>query len=386
VISPLKVEAVERFETEYGRRPQVAAFAPGRVNLIGGHVDYNNGLVLPIAIEQGVYTLLAARDDGVVRARSLQVGEAVEFRIGERNLLNRWDDALRGVVNLLKKDDFSSSGLDILFSGDVPLEAGLSSSAAFVISAALAIGAAAGRVFAPTDLALFAQRVENEFMGVACGVLDQMASAAGKSGHALLLDCGDLSHRQVPFPDDLAVIVCHTGVTRTLAGSKYNERRSECEQALGLLRETGFDLGSLREVTLPMIEKAGPALGLVLSRRVRHQVTENQRVRQAVAALEAGDEAELGRLLSESHASLRDDYQVSCPELDAMTSAAKKVEGCLGSRLVGAGFGGCAIALIRRAAATDFMNELTITYTSDTGRHGRFFAVFPGNHAGILRI
>lgn len=383
--SPLLADACGHFLKRYGKKPETVAFAPGRVNLIGGHTDYNQGLALPIAIHQRIYTLACPRKDGQVHAQSLQVGQPVKFSLEDRRRMGRWDDALRGAIAQIARVNPSFSGADLLFTGDMLLEAGLSSSAAFVVSSVLALADLAGIRMPLKELALTAQRVENEFMGVQCGILDQMASALGRADHALLLDCRDLTTRHIRIAGSFAIMVCHTGVTRSLATSKYNERRAECAEGLACIKEIYPDIKSLRDVSQNQVHELSNRLGPVVTRRLLHILRENRRVVHACEALEAGDAHRMGDLMNESHFSLRDDYEVSCQELDVMTELANQTKGCYGARLVGAGFGGCAIALVDPKYIEDFSFSMNEHYLKRTGIQGTFSAVLPGAGAQILK-
>jgi len=376
--------AANLFAVAYGYKPKWGAFAPGRVNIIGGHTDYNDGLALPIAIGQKIITLAAPRTDSMINAVSLQVGTPVSFDISDRTRTGNWDDAIKGVIDQVEKLGGKVTGMDLLFSGDVPLEAGLSSSAAFVVSAALCITQSVGIELSPTEVSKLAQRVENEFMGTNCGILDQMASAASKNGHALFLDCRDLTYDHVPFIGDFQIVVCHTGVTRSLAASKYNERRKECEQGLKILVDKYKPVYTLREVSMDMLDYSEDALGPIVFSRLRHVLSENIRVLAACDALAAGDFAKLGALINESHESLREDYQVSCKELDIMCKLANEQPGCFGARMIGGGFGGCAIAVVEKDLAFDFARHMDSNYFNITETRGKFIPVTPGPGASQI--
>jgi galactokinase len=309
------------------------ARAPGRVNLIGEHTDYNDGFVLPVAIDR--YTTVEARDreDRRVTVAALDLGESDSFEIDAIERTNTWADYVRGVVELLGL----SQGADLRISSEVPLGAGLSSSAALEI----AVGRALSRLPGP-ELALLAQRAENEFVGVKCGIMDQFTSANAHAGHALLLDCRDLSYRHIPLPQSAVIVVCDSRIERRLAASGYNERRASCEAAARLL-----GVPALRDATLDQVESLPPEL----RHRARHVVSENERTVAAAAALERGNLAQVGRLMDESHVSMRDDYGIVPPQLDKLAAAARAVDGCFGARLTGAGFGGCTVNLVRADAA-----------------------------------
>jgi galactokinase len=279
---------------------------------------------------------------------------------------------------LLEKKGARFFGLDLLFSGDIPMEAGLSSSAAFVVSTSLALSNMAGIHFEPDELALFAQQVENQFMGVACGILDQMASAASKKNQAMLLDCRDLSYEHIPIKGAWRIVVCHTGVTRSLATSKFNDRKKECLCGFACVQKANPELSGMRDLKLEHLEENENLMDKEILDRITHVVHENTRVIAACDALRTQDIEKLGGLISQSHKSLRDLYKVSCHELDVMVELAEKVDGCFGARLVGAGFGGCAIAIVHNDAVKNFCDKMKISYYSKTQLSGNFMPVDPG--------
>jgi len=303
--------------------------APGRVNLIGEHTDYNEGFVLPAAIDR--YTTVELREHEVrtFEVEALDLGEADLFSLDAIERTRSWRDYVRGVVDLVRP----AAGGSVRIESDVPRGAGLSSSAALEV----AVGRALDRDLPGEQLALLAQRAENEFVGVQCGIMDQFTVALGLAGHALLLDCRDLSYRHIPIPDGVTILVCDSHVERRLADSGYNNRRAACERAAAAL-----GVAALRDATLEQVE----TLPDELRRRARHVVTENARTLAAADALERGDTATMGRLMLESHVSLRDDYEVVPPELDELAAVVRAVDGCHGSRLTGGGFGGCTVALV----------------------------------------
>lgn len=357
------------------------ARAPGRLNLIGEHTDYNRGYVLPIAIDRALY-VLAAPGEGRVEAWAEDFAAADRFTPGTLEVSpdQLWANYVRGVAWALGEAGLPCPPARLVIGGDLPLGAGVSSSAALETATALALLALAGRALPPRDLALLCQKAENEFVGVRCGIMDQFAVGLGEANSALLLDCRSLETRSVPLAGDTPVFfVCDTARSRELAASAYNERRSQCE---GAARHLGAD--SLREVTLPQVEAAAAELGEVVTRRCRHVLSENERVLQAVEVMGQGDWAAFGRLLSASHASLRDDYEVSCEELNVMCEEAEALPGCLGARMVGAGFGGCAMAAVQQAQTGGFAETLAARYQARTGRTPVIFAVTAGPGAALL--
>jgi galactokinase len=308
----------------------VVARAPGRVNLLGEHTDYNEGFVLPCAIDRFTVVEATPRDDATVHVESL--GETDDFTLGAIERTGTWRDYVRGVVDLLELE----AGASLRIESTVPRGAGLSSSASLEV----AVGRSLSDL--PADaLALLAQRAENTFVGVQSGIMDQFAVALARAGHALLLDCRDLAYRHIPLPGGVAIVVCDSHVERRLAESGYNERRRECEEAA---RRIG--VRSLRDATLEQVAALPPAL----LPRARHVVTENARVLRGADALATADVEAFGVLMDASHASLRDDYDVVPPVLDGLAAATRAVEGCYGSRITGAGFGGCTVSLVRHDA------------------------------------
>jgi len=364
------------FRQIFGDDPEAAFFAPGRINLIGEHIDYCGGHVLPCAVSLGITARVRYRKGTTVRLASsdlpgvhaVDVSAAVVFE-KERG----WANYPAGVIMCLLDEGRRLRGADVLFSSTLPQGAGLSSSAAIeVLTGAIMLHPVEGEGFDRKALALLCQRAENAFVGVACGIMDQFSVALGKRGHAILLDCATLEHRHVPFdPGGLSLVVMDTGTTRELAGSAYNTRRSEVERALELVRRKRT-VDNLVEATQEEIEAAVD--DPVIRRRARHVVSEERRVRDAALALERGDMKAFSALLNASHASLRDDYEVTGPRLDAIVEEARATGFCAGARMTGAGFGGCAIALVRSDSLDEFFARAGEGYRRRTGIEGRFFA------------
>jgi galactokinase len=359
----------------------VVVRAPGRLNLLGEHTDYNGGFVLPIAIDR--YTIVAAAPArGRVRVWSEAKQEQDVFDPWDlrRDAERVWVNYVRGVVWALGAPYIRVEGADLLVTGDLPLGAGVSSSAALETAAALALVHLADRELDPRELALLCQRAESEFVGVHCGIMDQFTVGLAQPGHALLLDCRSLEARQVALAGDAPVFfVCDTAKPRTLAASAYNRRREECEKAAQHFRQD-----TLRDVSLDMLEAEREALGKTLYRRCRHVITENARVLEAVEVMARGDWPRFGELLRQSHASLRDDYEVSCRELDVMCEVAYRHAGCVGARMVGAGFGGCAMAAVAREATAGFVESVSEAYERETGLTPRIFSVEAAGAATII--
>jgi len=361
--------------------------APGRVNLIGEHTDYNEGFVLPIAIDLGISIALVPTDDRHVTL-TLAANDSTEGfeldAIGPRT--GRWIDYVAGTAWAMAEAGLPVRGFRGLLASDLPQDAGLSSSAALELASALALSGGAEPPVDRMTLARVAQRGENEHVGVACGLMDQFASAFGQAGCALLLDCRSLEHRAVPLAlEEVALVVTDSGSPRRLEQSAYNERRAQCDAAVAAIATREPGVRSLREVTPAMLDAASGTMSPVLERRARHVVEENARVLATVAALEAGDLVAVGRLFDASHASLRDLYEVSSPELDALVEIAGAVPGVLGARLTGAGFGGCTITLVRRDAVGRLSAVIEASYPARTGLTPRVFEVGAARGAEVVR-
>jgi galactokinase len=337
--------------------------APGRVNLIGGHTDYNEGFVLPLAVDRAAWLAAAPTDAQACRVYARDLEAAVSFSLDELPPADStWADYPRGVAWALQERGLTPIGMAAVLTSDVPMGAGLSSSAAVEVAFAYAWQVLGGLDLSRRELALLCQRAENAYVGTQCGVMDQMASAMGSAGHAMLLDCRTLAMEPVPLPDDVAVVVADSGVRRELASSAYNVRRAQCEEAVAILRQHRPGVRALRDVTPDVLERLRDHLPTVIYRRARHVVTDNARVLQAAEALRRGDVATVGELMHACHISLRDDYEVSSPELNALVEAALAVEGCYGARLTGGGFGGCIAALVDEDGVRDFERHVSQRY------------------------
>jgi galactokinase len=360
---------VAAFEERFGGPPVLVARAPGRVNLIGEHTDYNDGFVLPMAIDRAVWIALRPRADSTVLILSLDFNEEHGFDLAHlASSGTQWIDYVQAVAWVLQKRNRDLPGWEGVAAGDVPIGAGLSSSAALELAAARAFAALGGMPWHAREMALAAQRAENEWIGVQCGIMDQMISASGEEGHALLIDCRSLETKSVPVPAETAVVILDTSTRRGLVDSAYNDRRAHCELAAEAL-----EVRALRDVDLATFEARAHELEPLIRRRARHVITENARTLKAAAALERGDAEEMGRLMNESHASLRDDFEVSRRELDVMVEQAQAHPACHGARMTGAGFGGCAVALVRRADAGDFARTVAAAYTRETSLTPRIY-------------
>ncbi|HEX6779548.1 MAG TPA: galactokinase, partial [Ktedonobacterales bacterium] len=381
------------------------AWAPGRVNLIGEHTDYNEGWVLPVAVDRVTALAGRPRADGLARLYSSHHREMVTFALAgltpetsaERGAaLPGWARYPLGVVAEMQGAGHTLPGADIALAGDVPLGAGMSSSAALEVVTATFFAALARLTLEPLAVARFGQMAEHHAVGVRVGLLDQAASCLGRAGQAVLLDCRSLAYEYVPFDlPDVALVVCDTGVRRELAASAYNERRRQCEEAAALLGQAMLDeqaaqavgagpVLSLRDVSPEAFARHAGKLPETLRRRARHVISENERVLQATQALRAGDAQRFGALLYASHASLRDDYEVSSAELDAIVEIARQTPGVFGARLTGAGFGGCALALTRRDAVENLRAALARDYPARAGREATVYPCVVGDGPGSV--
>jgi galactokinase len=361
--------------------------APGRVNLIGEHTDYNEGWVLPIAIEYDVRMAVFPTTDRTVCLRSLNYQAKTVFSLNEfePDAEQQWGNYVRGVAEEMTKAGCLLRGIEGVVEGNVPIGFGLSSSAAMEVAAALAFEAVSQQTVDPVSMAQLCQAAENHYIGVRSGIMDQFASRMGHPGHAVFLDCRTLEYDLIPVPsEDYVFVVTNSGQSRELAGSAYNQRRAECEAAVEALRDCVPGIRTLRDAELHHLEASQDRLDPVVFRRARHVVTENARVHQAVEALRAADMARFGKLMDQSHDSLRDDYEVSSPGLDALVEAARAVDGCLGSRLTGAGFGGCTVSLVRADAVERFRREVPERYHRETGIQPDLFVTRPGPGAGVV--
>lgn len=357
--SDLASAVAEAFHQAFGYLPARLYRAPGRVNLIGEHTDYNDGFVLPMAIDRAVWLAAAPRSDRQARVRAVTLGRDSLFELDDLrpSREEHWSNYVRGVLAMLELAGHRLPGLDLAYTGDVPIGAGLSSSAAVEV----AVAAAASDLFAlglsPLELARLSQQAEREFAGTQCGLMDQLISAVGREGQAMLIDCRAFTWEPVPLPADAAVVVCDTGKRRGLVDSAYNERRAQCEEGA---RRLGVP--ALRDLDVAAFESRSKNLPPLLRRRCGHVVHENDRTLRAAGALRRGDLHSFGRLMNESHTSLRDLYEVSCEELDLMAALAQSHPGCWGARMTGAGFGGCAVALVDLPAVETFTHDVAAAY------------------------
>jgi galactokinase len=378
---------VAAFADRFGRSPDIVR-APGRINLIGDHTDYNDGFVLPAALQFTTWAAAASRRDRTVTVESLTHRRSSAFNLDDPAPRPRhnWSDYVRGVVISLRRNGVELLGTDIVVDSDIPVGAGLSSSAALEVSTALALATVARSAVDPKVLALAGQWSENHFVGVRTGIMDQYTACFARGGHALLLDCRSLTARQVAIPNSAKFVVANTMTRRALAAGEYNTRREQCEAAVAQLSRSEPNVSSLRDVDLDALMRHAASLPTVIFRRAHHVVTENARTVAAAAALESGDLDEAGALMNLSHESLRDDFEVSSPELDTMVSIARSLEGVHGARMTGGGFGGCAIALVDDSAAERVAESLASRYSEATGVEPTVFVAHPSDGASVAFV
>ncbi|HEX8184739.1 MAG TPA: galactokinase [Blastocatellia bacterium] len=372
-----------KFQERYGQGARVYR-APGRVNLIGEHTDYNEGFVMPAAIDFYTRVAIAPRDDRKLAVYSEEFSEGVEFDMNEPDPRpsGQWSDYVRGVAVVLEQAGYRLRGASLYVQSEVPIGSGLSSSAAIEVATGLALLDTAGLTIDRTELARLCRRAENEFVGARVGIMDQFISCNGKSGHALMLDCRSLEYRLLPVPDEVRLVVCNTMVKHANASGEFNVRRSECEEGVRLLARSLPNVRALRDVTLDDLERYGSDLPAVIYKRCHHVIMENARVVEAAAALERGDLDYFGKLMKESHRSLRDDYEVSSSELDVMVDLAYKTAGVYGARMTGGGFGGCTINLVRDDSVAEFKREIARGYEEATGIHPEIYTCTAAEGAG----
>lgn len=377
----MREKVLAAFPKIYGEKPQFLARAPGRANLIGEHTDYNEGFVMPLAVDRALWIAFSPRVDGQIHLHTLDFGDqSVSFGLDqlEDDRLPHWSKHVRGGWWLLKQKGYTVPGASIAIGSDIPLGAGMSSSAAIGVGVMEMAWALLGEKRTQVEKALLAVEVEHQFIGVPCGVMDQMASAAALDHAAMLLDCRSLEIQPVFIPDGVSIVVMNTMKERELANSAYAQRRAECEEAARIM-----GLRALRDADQEMVEQYKDKLGDVRYRRARHVVTEDGRTYAMQIALEANNLKNAGKLLNASHASLRDDYEVSCYELDVMSDLAQQHPACYGARMMGGGFGGCAIGLVKTEAVQDFLSYLAPRYNQQTGLSPQFYVCSPAPGSSV---
>jgi galactokinase len=372
-----KKQVADLFKATYGRRDCIVTSAPGRVNIIGEHTDYNEGFVLPTPIMSRVWVAASARVDSVFRLSSANYGEDFSFSITDLkfNKKHRWANYVMGVVLALQNGGHKIKGADMLIYGDVPQGAGLSSSAALEVAVARAFHSLFKLNLTPVELAYLGKYAENDFVGIKSGIMDQFSASKGEPGKALLIDCRSNKSRSVTLPKGYAFVAVHTGIHRKLDSSIYNERVDQCKIGVDIINYEHRGLSSLRDVTFELLEQHRRVMPDVIYRRCKHVITENRRVLEAVDAIECGDIVGLGKLMFDSHRSLRYDYEVSCVELDALVEIARKTNIVFGARLTGAGFGGCTINLLPIHQAEFFKETVMTRYKKATGLDAQIYPV-----------
>jgi len=370
------------FAEQFGLVPDLVARAPGRVNLIGEHTDYNDGFVLPCAIGPSTMVAASRRDDNAMHIVAVDFGNAVdEFDLTgavERNAEQPWADYVRGMITALQNDGHVLTGANIAIAGNLPKGAGLSSSASLEVAVGKAMLALANIEIDHTRLAQIAQIAECDFVGTKCGIMDQLISAQGKPGHALLIDCRSLELMDAPVPDDVAIMIVHSGVTRGLVDGHYNERRRQCEAAADTM-----GVAALRDANLDMLAAAG--LDAVTTARARHVITENQRTLDAAAALAKNDLTALGVLMAQSHASMRDDFEITVPAIDELVEMLQNAIGPVGgARMTGGGFGGACVAVMPAARVDSVRDAISAGYKTPEGASPLIMVERPGPGVAIL--
>lgn len=375
----------ERFRAKFGVNPYVYR-APGRVNLIGEHTDYNDGFVMPAAIGFYCWVAVAPRTDRRLFITSEEFPELAEVDLsaGPLRPSKNWSDYSVGVAVELENAGFHVNGANLLIHGEVPIGAGLSSSAAIEVATALALTEGAGFAIDRIKLAQLCQRAENEFVGMRCGIMDQFVSLHGRANHALVLDCRSLQYELVPIPESVRLVICNTGVKHKLAGGEYNSRREECEEAVRALKKALPEIRALRDVDMKQLEEYRGLLSEIAYKRAKHIISENERVLSGMKALRAGDLDSFGRYMAESHESLRDLFEVSCAELDLMVDLANREAGVYGARMTGGGFGGSTINLVQAANATEFAQNVGKAYQKETGIVPGIYMCLPAEGAGLV--
>ncbi len=354
--------------------------APGRVNLIGEHTDYNDGLVMPAAIDLSAWVAIGPRVDRRLVVHSENIGETAEADLAAGTLRPRktWTDYAFAVAAALVDAGIDVTGANVLISSEVPIGAGLSSSAAIEVALAYALLGHADFTMERTDVARLCQRAENDFVGARCGIMDQFMATHGLAGHAMMLDCRSLEFTKLTLPERVRLVICNTMVRHRVAAGEYNMRRRDCEDAVRLL-SAHLPIRALRDVSIDDLRQYGRELSAVQLRRACHVITEIQRVRHAAAALQHGDLGAFGALMAESHRSLKEDFDVSCPELDTMVDIARPLPGVYGSRMTGGGFGGCTINLVAAPEIERFDASMRAAYEQRTGRRPEIYVCTASN-------
>lgn len=387
-MSDLKQTIIEKFRQTYNQDPDALVFAPGRVNLIGDHTDYNGGLVFPAALTMGTYLAIAQNPQDQWNFASLDKDTALKngkAELGHRH--HYWVDYPLGIIEEFATHGITLDGYNLLYAGNLPIGASLSSSASIELATALALNILSGEPFTMLELVKMAQHAENDFVEMSCGIMDQFASGFGKKDHAIALDCNTLDHEWVPLEmEGLAFVITNTNKPRELVDSAYNQRRQECEGALKKLQQR-TNIQTLCELTVADFNALHS--GLLDEKelqRARHTISEHARVQEAIQVLKARDMARFGLLMNASHDSLRNDYEVTCPELDFLVTTARTSNGVLGSRMTGAGFGGCTVTLLQQSHISEFIQQIGGAYQRQFNRSADFYIAEIGDGARPLTL
>lgn len=366
----------------------VTGMAPGRVNLMGEHTDYNEGFVFPMAIDFALQMVARLRTDQIVQVYSVDYEQVVSFTVAnpiEHDTQFLWSNYIRGVLWALGEIGIDLPGMEIAFGGNIPQGAGLSSSAALEVVTAIVTQALTGFKLEPSQLAVLCQRAENEFVGMKCGIMDQFISLMGQKGHALLLDCRSLQFQQVPMElGEYRILICHSGVKHSLVASEYNLRRQECDSGVRILQKRYEGIKALRDADLKALETCKKEMPPEVYRRCYHIISENERVIAGAKALQQGDLDRFGQLMNSSHESQRDFFEVSCPEVDLLVNIARKIPGVLGARITGGGFGGCTVNLVASQAIEEFTKNVLTKYQAQTRIEPRLYLSTPAAGARII--
>ncbi len=364
-----RASVLAAFQTKFGK-PARLFRAPARINVIGEHCDYNDGFVMPSNTALYTWLAIAPREDRMVQILASDFDQTTSIDLDHlhRDHDGCWQEYIKGVLWVLQEEGFELRGADILVTGEIPIGGGLSSSASLETVMAFAMLSSAGYNIDRTHMAVMCKRAENEFVGVACGIMDQYVISLCGKNEAMMLDCRSLDYKHAPLPEDAQLLIVNSGVVHSLREGGYNKRRDECEQAVALLKDNGLEIAALRDVSMADVDAHREILGALLYRRCRHVVTEIQRVGDAYTAMHNGKTETLGQLMNQSHDSLRDDYEVSCSELDFLVDIARNCDGVYGSRMVGAGFGGCTVSLVDRDKIKSVVNEICTRYREIPGQ------------------
>jgi galactokinase len=382
---------IAAFRQQFGEEPDFVAHAPGRVNLLGEHVDYNGGFVLPVAIDRATYVAVRASGTSRTSLLALDLVETTSFdpqNVAEKKTtagapLPDWGLYPAGMSWSLNAEGLQTPGMQAVFASDVPRGAGLSSSASVEMAFGVAWEKLGGWTVPPMQMAKLGQRAEDQYVGVNCGIMDQFASACGVKDRALYLDCRSLGWQTVRLPKDVSIVIANTSVQRSLKSSAYNDRRAACEEAVRVLKGVLPGIRALRDVSIEEFNRHADRLPEIVEKRARHVVEEIERTERAVKLLGKEDVVQFGKLMNKCHASLRDLYEVSCPELDAMAAIAQSLPGCYGARLTGAGFGGCTVNLVTREATEAFAKELARRYEQKNRLHPEIYICSAADGAAL---